>query len=134
MGPFGSSVASTFLMFTLFLPYILLGTVADYRFKSFVLVTLIPTMVSFFVTNQSIAPYFVIPWEVVIPLVVILYGIIMLISLLNKDYRNAAGGGKSSLAGRGYLALTIFIVLMLGMLAYYFTGLYETFSPLGTTA
>jgi hypothetical protein len=66
-----------------------------------------------------------------VPLMIVLYGIIMLISLLNRDYKKAAGGQKGAWAGRGYLAITIFIVLMLGMLAYYYTGLYGMFSPLG---
>jgi small-conductance mechanosensitive channel len=130
MGPFGSSIASTFLWFTLFIPYLLGNTVDDYRFRTFLECVVVPILVSFYLTTATITPYFLIPWQIMIPLCVVIFGVIMLISLLNDRFKRAAGGKESAnWEGRMYLSVTIFIILMLGMLAYYYTALFQ-FSPL----
>jgi predicted Na+-dependent transporter len=130
MGPFGSSIASTFLWFTLYLPYFLAGSVKDYRLRTFLLTVITPVLVSIYITNQSITPYFLVPWEIMIPLAVVIYGVVMLISLINTKFRDAASGKSANWEGRSYVMLTVFILLMLGMLAYYYTALFQ-FSPLG---
>jgi hypothetical protein len=130
MGPFGSSIASTLLWFTLYLPYFLAGSTKDYRLRTFLLTVITPVLVSIYITNQSITPYFLVPWEIMIPLAVVIYGVVMLISLINKKFRDAASGKSDNWEGRSYLMLTVFILLMLGMLAYYYTALFQ-FSPLG---
>lgn len=130
MGPFGSSIASTFLWFSLYLPYFIGGSVKDYRLRTFLLTVITPVLVSIYITNQSITPYFLVPWEIMIPLAVVIYGVVMLISLINTKFRDATSGKSDNWEGRSYLMLTVFILLMLGMLAYYYTALFQ-FSPLG---
>jgi len=131
MGPFGSSIASTFLWFSLYIPFFIGGSVRDdYRLRAFLLTVVTPVLVSIYITNQSITPYFLVPWEIMIPLAVVIYGVVMLISLISTRFRDATSGRSDNWEGRSYLMLTVFILLMLGMLAYYYTALFQ-FSPLG---
>ena len=130
MGPFGSSVASTFLWMSLTIPYIFGTVVRDYRFTSMMHLVLVPLLVSIYISVNTITPYFLVPWQIMVPLLVVLYGVIMLISLISTSYRQAAQENpRASWASRGYLALTIALILFLGMLAYYYTALWQ-FSPL----
>ena len=128
MGPFGSTVASTFLWFSVCIPFIFGKVVNDYNFQSFMTLVITPVLVSVYLTNEYVTPYFVIPWEVILPLFVIMYGILMLLSLISNRFKNAVSGRKDW-AGVGYVTLTVFLIIMFGMLAYYYTPLYS-FSPL----
>jgi len=128
MGPLGSSFISTILWFTLFFPYVFGGLVKDYRFRTFMLTVVTPVLVSIYISIPSITPYFLVPWEIMIPLTIVIYGVIMLISLISPKYKNAASG-NGDIEGHSYLMITIAIILLLGMLAYYYTALFQ-FSPL----
>ena len=132
MGPFGSSIASTMLWFSILIPYFIGNTVNDYYFKTFMFLVITPVLVSIYITNQSVTPYFLVPWEIIIPLFVVMYGVVCLLSLISNKYKQGTGfdGKKGSWDSIGYVALSVFIMLMLGMLAYYYTALFQ-FSPLG---
>lgn len=133
MGPFGSSIASTMLWFSILIPYFLGNTVNDYYFKTFMFLVITPVLVSIYMTNESVTPYFLVPWEIIIPLFIVMYGVVSLLSLISSKYKQGTGLDKRgpSLASIGYVALSVFIILFLGMLAYYYTALFQ-FSPLGT--
>ena len=131
MGPFGSSIASTMLWFSILIPYFLGNTVNDYYFKTFMFLVITPVLVSIYITNESVTPYFLIPWEIIIPLFIVMYGVMSLLSLVSDKYKQGTGFDKRnpSWEGIGYVALSVFILLFLGMLAYYYTALFQ-FSPL----
>jgi len=107
------------------------GTVVrDYRYTSFMHLVLVPILVSIYISVNTITPYFLVPWQIIVPLLIVMYGVIMLISLISTPYRQAAQENpNASMASRGYLAITIGLLLFLGMLAYYYTALWQ-FSPL----
>jgi len=133
MGPFGSSVASTVLWFMLCLPYIFAKAVNNWSYRTFMHFVVVPVLVSVYISVPSVSQYFLVPWEVIIPLFSIIYGILMLISLVSKTFKKGLDEcDKPNMESSAYVTLAIFLLLMFGMLAYYYTPLFSMFSPLAS--
>jgi hypothetical protein len=129
LGPFGSSIASTILWGSLCTPFILTKLLPDdYKLSTATHLCIVPVLASIYISLETTMPYFVIPWEIIVPVFVIMYSVLILLSLISKDFEKVLGEGKSKGGNVGYLAIAIFMVLMIGMLAYYYTGLFQ-YSP-----
>jgi len=95
---------------------------------------LVPILVSLYISIRAITPYFLVPWEIIIPLFVVIFGALQLISLISPTFKSATDKTKqSSGSATGYLAAAIAIMMFIGMLAYYYTALWQ-FNPMGLTS
>jgi len=131
LGPFGSSIVSTMLWGSLCTPFILAKLLPDdYKLSTATHLCIVPILASIYMSLETTTPYFVIPWEIIVPIFVIMYSVLILLSLISKDFEKVLdeGGKTKGGAGIGYLSIAIFMVLMIGMLAYYYTALFQ-FSP-----
>jgi hypothetical protein len=134
MGPFWSAITSTILWFAMCLPYLIGNLVNDATYQSFMYLVVVPILVSVFMTVRAITPYFLVPWEIIIPLFVVIFGALQLISLISPVFKQGTDKTKKgSGTGIGYVSAAIAIMIFIGMLAYYYTALWQ-FNPMGLTS
>ena len=125
----GAVLASTLIWLTMCSP-IIIGKMANtYRLSSFITL-LVPVLAAIYGSTNATIPFFALPWQIMIPVFVILYSTLMLLAELNSSIRGVLGakeGAKVDWKGILYIFITTLLIILIGMSAYYYTGMREMY-------